>query len=1015
MSLKLKINLLGEVSIQKGKKAVAGLPSRAAEALFVYLACNQRSFTRETLAELLWADRTSTQGLTNLRTILTSLRRELDDYLLISRDALEFNAASEFWIDVNEFEDQLKGMGLPDRGAIPADAVSAEKLRSALDLYRGDFLEGFHLRDGQGFEEWTLLQRERLKRLARDGYRLLSGYYLESGQYAEGSLTASRWQRLDPYDEDACRTQMWMLLRAGQRSDALKCYQTLKEKLQKDLGVAPSPTTTDLFQKFQQTDFPPKTNLPKYSAGFLGRQQELDELANLLISREARLVTIVGPGGIGKTRLAVEAARSFVEQKPGRFLNGVGFVPLATIESPQEIPARIADAIGFSFKGQDALQKQLLDHLKDKETLLVLDNLEHLFDESGSGIALIVDMLRGAPNLKILVTSRERVNLYEEVVFDVSGLDVPNEDNDADEGFSAIALFLQGARRIQRNYRLDKNERQAVARICRLVEGMPLAIELASSWIRNYPSTQIAAHIESDLDFLASPYKDVSAGHRSLRTVFERSWSLLTSDEQIIYTQLTIFRSGFTIEAAKSVVHGNAIGVEIALSSLVDKSLVQRQPDERYDIHPILHQFAAEKLSASGLDLETLSANQALYYLKFLSDLGDGESPQQRTLIRPERDNIRLAWETAAVSGMLNELEQTASVLHGFFSMESWFQEGIDLFGRAIELLIEKKHPGTDGLLCDLLGRKARMHTQIGQLESARIGSQQALSYLEHVDDPSRRSRALDSLAITSYYGGDYQRASELAEQSLQLSQQTENLDGVAFSLNFLGSCAKAQGKNDQCRDYFERAVKAYQTNEDEIGAAMVMNNLGNLLQILEDFSGAQQYYLQSSEIFKAQDHIHGAATTLANAGKLAGRLGDYPLAEKLLNESLVLKRKINDQRGEAVALAGLGDVAMLTGKRKEARTYFRPALEIANRVGDTQLTLDILAAIGLLLSSDGRAEIGQHLTAYVLHHPGISEEARQRVAGKTESPPSETAITNPWNVDPVSDIVERIVIALGN
>jgi len=1007
--MQLKITLLGSVSFHKEKKQVEGLPSRAAEALFIYLACHQKPVTREKLAELLWADRSSTQGLTNLRTILTSLRRELEDYLVISRDALAFNTEGNYWLDVEEFEKHLKEIGLPERGSI-SNAEAAAKLQSAMDLYQGDFLEGFYLRDGLGFEEWTILQRERLKRFARDGFRLLSSYYLETGNYFAGEQSASQWLRLDPYDEDACSTQMWLFIRTGQRSSALQSYQNLKDKLQQDLGVTPSTVTTDLFRKFQQINFPPATTLPLYSTSFLGRRQEMEDLERLLVSKGTRLVTIAGQGGIGKTRLAVEAVRFLMERKPGRFLNGAAFIPLATVDTPQDIPTRIAESIGLSFHGQDPLQKQLLDFLKDKETLLVLDNLEHLFDDAGSFVALLVDILRSAPGVKLLVTSRERINLYDEVIFDVSGLDVPTTTSIED--FSAGALFLQGAQRMQRNYLPTTSEKESIAHICRLVEGMPLALELASAWTRNYSSAEIAAQIESDLDFLASPYKDLSAGHRSLRAVFERSWSLLTSDEQTIYTQLTVFRGGFALDAAKVVVRieSSSVNVEIAVTALADKSLLQRHPDERYDIHPLLRQFAAEKLSASGLDFEALSTDHASYYLKFLSDLGDGESPQQRALIRPERDNIRLAWERAASSGMLEGLEQTAGILHSFFSVQSWFQEGIDLFQRIMDILVENQYSNMEGLLCDLLGRKARMHTQIGQLEKARADSQQALTYLKHMDDSTRQSRILDSLAITSYYGGDYQQATILAEQSLKLSEQTSNLDGVAFSLNFLGSCAKVQGNLDQCQGYFERAVSAYRSNKDEIGAAMVLNNLGNLLQVQEDFKSAQTYYLQSSEIFKTQDHVHGAATTLANAGKLAGKLGDYKLAGDLLQESLVLKRKINDQRGEAVSLAGLGDVAMLTNNLEEARQYFRTSLEMAILAGDIQLVLDILAAVALLLASKANTEISRHLISYVLGHTGTSEEARQRLVRSQTETGMQVNEENLWQAEQVEDITEKIL-----
>lgn len=984
MSPKLHLSLLGDLIIQKDGENIEGLPSRAAEALLLYLACNRKSISREKLAELFWAERSATQSLTNLRTILTSLRKQVGDYLLVTRESLAIKPDGDIWLDIVEFESRLRELGVPDHASIPIDSLTANKLQEALHLYKGDFLEGFHLRDGHGFEEWVILQRERLKRLARDGFRLLTGYYLVNGNYTEGDLAASAWLHLDPYDEEACRSQMWMLIRTGQRNAALQCYQNLKDKLQKDLGVVPSSATVELFHKFEKIDFPPVINLPVYSTGFFGRRNEIMDIEGLLLSKETRLITMVGLGGIGKTRLAIEATRLLVERKLGRFLHGVIFIPLIAVETSQDIPARIAESVNLTFQGQDTLQKQLLDFLCDRESLLILDNLEHLFDEASSSIALIVEILRRAPGIKMIVTSRERLNLYDEVIIDVTGLDIPKNDTSVLEDHAATTLFLQCVRRIQRDYSPDALDKEAIARICRLVDGAPLAIELASSWIRNYSSQQIANQIESDLDFIASPYKDISPGHRSLRTVFERSWLLLTPEEQTIFMQLSVFRGGFNPEAVEAVVgdgnEENSSQIAILIEALADKSLLQIQPDGRIDIHPLLKQYAQEKLFASSLNLETVSAKHTSYYLNFLSGLGDGESPEQRALIRPERDNIRLAWEQAAFHGMFTELEKTAGPLHGFFSMQSWFQEGIDLFQHILDVIVRTDQVvHATGLVCDLLGRKARMHIQIGQLEKARISLKQALEHLEIMDDPLRRSRVLDSLAINNYYAGDYQQATILAEQSLHLSEQGSNLDGIAFSLNFLGSCAKAQGKYDLCRGYFERAVNAYRAVKDEVGAAMVLNNLGNLLQLIEDFEGAFVCYQQSSEIFKAQDHMHGAATTLANAGKLAIKHGNFDLARTMLNESLSMKRKINDRRGEAVALTGLGDIDLILDNLAEAEDYLSNALRLSQAIEDVQMSLDIITAMGELKLKQGEIELAQNLVSYIASHEGVAEEARQR------------------------------------
>ena len=1013
MPQKLRLTLLGDASIQKGNKPVSGLPSRAAEALFIYLACIQRPVTREKLAELLWADRTAAQSLTNLRTILTSLRRELGDHLIVTRETLAFNEEAEHWLDMVEFERQLKDLELSGSRNIPANAQTAAKLQAAIDLYQGDFLEGFYLRDGRGFEEWVILQRERLRQLAFDGFRSLTYYYLESGSHTEGLLSASRWQRLDPYDEDACRSLMRLYMRAGKRTSALQCYQNLKQKLNADLNITPASATAKLFRQFQQIEFPPLLNLPSFTTSFVGRKEEMTELENLLVAAETRLVTITGPGGNGKTRLAVEAARALADHRPGQFLHGIGFVPLASVDTPEDIPLRIAESIRFTFHGTASPEKELLEYLREREFLLILDNFEQLLDEKGDGVKFLVDILHQAAGVKLLVTSRERLNLYVETIFDVHGLDVPAAGSAQPERFSALTLFLQNAKRVQRGLILDSDELAAATQICRLVEGAPLAIELASAWIRNYTCPQIVEQIEKDLDFLETTYHDTPVNHRSLRVVFEHSWILLTLQDQLAFAQLSIFSGGFTMQAANAVLGISPSNNEwTPIANLADKSLLQRQSDERYDIHPLLQQYAAEKFSSLPDVIEETLSRHTSYYLDLLIQLGDGESPQQRAIISPERSNIRIAWERACETEMYPELEQTAGILHGFFSVQSWFLEGITLFQNAIAAIIKKDQ--AKGLLCDLLGRKARMHIHIGQLDHARNDLQQALKHLEQVDDPSRRSRVLDSLAITNYYAGDYPQAIALTKESLRISEDTDNKDGMAFSLNFLGSCAKAKGDYEESRAYFERAVSAYRMIQSEIGAAMVLNNLGNLLQAQEEYEGARQYYIESSEILKTHDHVHGAATTLANAGKLALKQGKHDDARSLLGESLEMKRKINDLRGEAVALAGLADVSLAKDELSEAKEDLQNALKLVLQVGDVQLMLDILVIAAAFTAKQDRREITNRLLSFLIAHPGVAEETRQRsILLMTALGDFRSVENRSWDQDLIEDVVSATLLEI--
>ncbi|MGH8631367.1 MAG: ATP-binding protein, partial [Burkholderiales bacterium] len=358
----------------------------------------------------------------------------------------------------------------------------------------------------------------------------------------------------------------------------------------------------------------PRDNLPTPPTPLIGRERELAEMARLLGDPQCRLLTLAGPGGIGKTRLAIEAA----DHQREAFADGAHFVSLAPIRSAEFIVPAIADAIGFAFYGAEDPKAQLLNYLSGKAPLLVLDNLEHLLE----GVALLAEILERGPAVKLLATSRERLNLHGEWVLDIQGLPFPDEAGSAEvEGYSAVALFVQTARRAHVDFVLAAEERPAVARICRLVEGMPLGIELAAAWVRTLSCREIAQEIERNLadprqgmDFLAASMRDVPERHRSIRAAFDHSWNLLSAEEQQVMRQLSVFRGGFRREAAEQVA-GATLPL---LSALVDKSLLRRTEAGRFDLHELVRQYAAAQLQADPQDEFVTCERFSHYYAVWL-------------------------------------------------------------------------------------------------------------------------------------------------------------------------------------------------------------------------------------------------------------------------------------------------------------------------------------------------------------------------------------------------------------
>ena len=483
MGEQLTIRLLGVVEIELAGKPVTGLGTRKAEALLVYLVMHKRPFSRERLADLLWDDRPQQQSLANLRSLLSGMRRKIKPYLTITRQTVAFNHASDYWLDVVEFE-KIRGRGL-----------GIGKEERLIPLYRGDFLEGFHLRECIGFEEWVVLERERLQRMAVNALRRLATDGLQNGRYSPALHYTDSLLRLDNLSEQAHRLKMELLARNGRRNAALQEYAACCHLLANEIGVEPAPATQALYQRLKNLTVPPPHQLPAdaYAFVFLGREEMADEINGRLLSITSPLLSIVGVGGMGKTRLAVHAARRIVQNHAGRFLDGIFFMPLAAVKTAVMLPFRIAETIGFSFQGATSPPQQLLAHLHDKEMLLVLDNVEQLLNQEET-LTFITAILNEAPAINLLITSRERLNLYEERVFMLSGLAVPPPNAPHPNAYSAVSLFTHTIGRRDHRFAPSAGEMEAIIRTCRLLEGVPLAIELAAGWATQHSCEVIANH-----------------------------------------------------------------------------------------------------------------------------------------------------------------------------------------------------------------------------------------------------------------------------------------------------------------------------------------------------------------------------------------------------------------------------------------------------------------------------------------------------------------------------------------
>jgi DNA-binding SARP family transcriptional activator/predicted ATPase len=604
MAGELRLECLGGLQITHDGAPVTGFVSVKAPALLCYLAVTGRPQFRLVLAGLLWADLPEEDACANLRKVLSNLRDLVGDHLIITPHTAAFDRQSAYWLDVEAFLERVeRGQDRPEIGATGSPDAAAPLLTAAppglphllaaAELYRGDFLDGFYVRHAPLFEEWVLGQREGLRRLAGLVLKRLADHYAGREDLERAIAYTARLLALEPWQEEAHRQMMALLARKGERSAALAQYETCRRLLQAELHVEPTIETTALYRRIRATGAARPHNLPAPVTSFVGRADELALIAERLADPHCRLLSILGPGGVGKTRLAREAAAAARDRGDDIFLDGVFFIPLSAVRSLPALAAAVASALGLACPAGADPQTELLRRLRDRYLLLVLDGFEHLAPEA----SFLTAILQYAAGVKLLVTSQQRLHLAGEWVLELAGLPyAPLGPSEGVEIYSAIQLFLQRAQQARPDFAPSARDLQVITFICELVEGSPLAIELAAALTRFMSCAEIAQAVESSLDALVAFEHDLPARHRSIRAAFEHSWRLLTSAEQQALRRLAALHGEFTAESAEQA----ASVSQPLLIALADKSLLRRGATGRYALHELLRRFVVEKQAESA-------------------------------------------------------------------------------------------------------------------------------------------------------------------------------------------------------------------------------------------------------------------------------------------------------------------------------------------------------------------------------------------------------------------------------
>jgi predicted ATPase/DNA-binding CsgD family transcriptional regulator len=681
--------------------------------------------------------------------------------------------------------------------------------------------------------------------------------------------------------------------------------------------------------------------LPIPLTPLVGRESSLAQLRSLLHDPATRLVTICGLGGAGKTRLALQIARDSGDDD-GLFPDGVYFVPMAGV-MPHEplaevLATTIATALGLTLAGPEAAGAQLLSYLRERSLLLVIDNIEHLIDAA----AYLGDLLQAAPGVTAVTTSRERLNLRGEQVVLLVGLAAPPagaEDPAAVARYPAAELFADAARAVSPDFTLDATNARDVAAICRLVDGLPLAIELAARWTPVLSCAEIAVEIARSLDFLTDDTRDSADERKSLRAVFAHSWALLPAAEQVCLRRLAIFRGSFTRGAAAEVA---GAGLPM-LAALVNKSLVRRVSGEagappRYELPGPLRQFGEEQLEAAGERTEILDRYAASYLDLLAGQLGDLRGPRQLEALgtlSAEIDQLRVAWHHAAERANHLLLGAAAPAMFHLYDMLSWFKEGAAVFALASEALRPRRDdPEAAAVYAACLARQGWFTFHLGAQQEARTLLGLSLDIQRHHGLAGEMVFGLNYLASVCAYLGDYGEAARLGAEGLALARAQGDAHGQAVANNILGQIAYDQGDYPAARRYSQQSLAIEQQTGNAWSMAFSLTNLGKVAYAEADYGAAQRLFTESLERRRALGDTRGEAICQHRLGDAAATLGEAERADGHYRESLALFHGIGNRWGQAAVRISQARLAIGRGRAADGVPMLQEALRLALEIG---------------------------------------------------------------------------------
>ncbi|QJR11654.1 hypothetical protein DSM104443_02733 [Usitatibacter rugosus] len=954
METSLKLRLLGRPVFEaEGRELACNAQKAVWLAAYVFL--TKVAQPRPRLAALLWGGAGQRHALGSLRVALTKLPAPVLKHLSVTRDTVAPTPGVD--VDVETF-------------TALASSDEVESLRSAVALYRGDLLQDIGQDLAPEFADWLFAERNRLRTIAADAHVKLARRLHSLGERDRAREVADAWLRLDPANEAMHRLLMTWLSQGAGGDQALAHYEVYRRARAVAHGAAPSEEMSSLAERLRQgAGAAPREMPPRIGAAtsFFGRTDELAELRGLLADPTCRLLTLLGMGGVGKTRLSMALA----EMEGPAFPDGTYVVGLDDLQDPRLFAQTLARACGLQPAASASPLSTVCGFLRERNALVVLDNLEHLVGEPGDphGLAAqIATLLRETGSqLKVLATSRETLHLQEEWSYELSGLAYPASDAvDDAQNYPAVQFFAQRARQAYVGFSLAA-ELPNVVKVCEALEGLPLGLELAASWVRNVPCAEIASSLRERAQELRSRHVNRAARHQTLGAVVAYSWERLPAEQREALSGLGALHGSFSREAAEHVAQASLR----TLTALTEKSLLSRVSAGRWHQHEVVRQYAWDQhgttAKARAVRQASVLKRRDSFYLEFLRNaqarLDGPEESEGLAEIEAESANIRRAWESGAASASVGALDAAAPTWFDFLECRTYTAEGL----RAAEAWLDAAHRAGDGASATrAMIRRGVFLRFSGDNPGSLAALDEALAAMEGLDDAKPdRSQAHAGKSFTLFLMGRLEEAERSGAESLALAEAIGDKALIASACRVRGLALVQLGRREEGRDIERRSLEAATSLGKPSMVAAAHNNLALAENHLGNYASAEAGYESALDLWRLAGNTLNVGRAMHNLGAVATRKGDYAQALDRYQAALEHLRRAGDRNLIALNLMSQGDAMVRIGRPRDAMAPLEQALMMAEHDGNMLPALDariVLAQAALALGD--RPSATYHLVA---------------------------------------------------